>query len=179
MALKLVSSEYCPCTDENVAQYILDSASDAANLPESCTGSTAMVAADGGEMYMVNASGEWKELASGGGGSSGGGAEVKTCNVRFVSNSMWSPAYTIGYYAYTKYENGKIETVRVDSEEEGFDITLENVVCGSILYFPWSDVNGMAQAVWDENCMSYISVDYVDGVMYVHPDATDCEVSFE
>ena len=88
MALKLVSHEYCPCRDEKVAQYILDSASDAANLPDSCTGSTAMVAASGGEMYMVNASGEWKELASGGGGGSsgGGGTKFDVCAITFTTD---------------------------------------------------------------------------------------------
>jgi hypothetical protein len=40
----------------------MDSADDAANLPKCCVGSTAMVAAKDGALYMVNASGEWEEL---------------------------------------------------------------------------------------------------------------------
>lgn len=62
MAIKLISTEYCVCQDANVCHYILDSDADAAKLPKCATGSTAMVAVDNGEMYMVNASGEWEEL---------------------------------------------------------------------------------------------------------------------
>ena len=105
MALKLVSHEYCPCRDEKVAQYILDSASDAANLPDSCTGSTAMVAASGGEMYMVNASGEWKELASGGGGGGGsGGGGGKQFEVYAVTVTTDGEEY--GLYGVFTDENG-------------------------------------------------------------------------
>lgn len=43
-------------------EYILDSAADAASLPKCAPGSVAVVADKGGAVYMVNASGEWKEL---------------------------------------------------------------------------------------------------------------------
>ena len=62
MAIKLISTEYCACLDKNVYHYVLDSASDAAGLPECATGSTAMVAEKDGALYMVNASGDWEEL---------------------------------------------------------------------------------------------------------------------
>lgn len=62
MAIKLVSSEYCPCQDKNVHRYIMDAASDVASLPACCTGSTAVVATKDDVMYIVNASGEWKEI---------------------------------------------------------------------------------------------------------------------
>lgn len=44
--------------------YILDDASDVKNLPACCPGSVAIVVATG-EVYMVNASGEWKLFGGG------------------------------------------------------------------------------------------------------------------
>lgn len=43
-------------------EFILDSAADLANLPKSAPGSVAIVADKDGAVYMVNASGEWKEM---------------------------------------------------------------------------------------------------------------------
>ena len=74
MAIKLISRDWC--ADGSLAyQYILDSASDVADLPECPTGSVAVVADKDGAMYMVNASGEWKEQKHKGGGSGGGEQE--------------------------------------------------------------------------------------------------------
>lgn len=72
------------------------------------------------------------------GGGSGGGAEIKTCTVRFVDGG---DACASGFRAYTKYEDGVCSTVEVGNHNADqvtdFDITLENVVCGSLIYFPW------------------------------------------
>lgn len=85
----------------------------------------------------------YKMLAFGGsnksgGSSGGGGAEVKTCTVRFVDGG---DADASGYCAYTKYEDGVCSTVEVGeyygNAATGFDITIENVVCGSLMLFPW------------------------------------------
>lgn len=42
-------------------EIIMDSADDAASLPASAPGSVAIVADKDGPVFMVNASGEWKE----------------------------------------------------------------------------------------------------------------------
>lgn len=42
-------------------EIIMDSADDAASLPASAPGSVAIVADKDGSVFMVNASGEWKE----------------------------------------------------------------------------------------------------------------------
>jgi hypothetical protein len=62
MAYKMVSHEWCAVNEDYRKTFILDSADDVANLPECCAGSAAMVADKDGAMYMVNASGEWKEV---------------------------------------------------------------------------------------------------------------------
>lgn len=62
MAIKMINSEWCAYNNDYRREFILDSADDVANLPESCPGSTAIVAAKDGSMYMVNASGSWEEL---------------------------------------------------------------------------------------------------------------------
>jgi hypothetical protein len=61
MAIKLIEESYCPYMDDNRHSYVIDSAADVASLPKCCTGSIAVVAEKGGAVYMVNASGEWRE----------------------------------------------------------------------------------------------------------------------
>lgn len=62
MAIKLINKKWCPNVGDYRCEFVMDSADDAANLPNSCPGSTAMVAAKDGAMFMVNASGAWEEL---------------------------------------------------------------------------------------------------------------------
>lgn len=58
---KIISSEWVDWeTYRN--EFIVDSAADIASLPKSAPGSVAVVAAKDGAVYMVNASGQWKEL---------------------------------------------------------------------------------------------------------------------
>ena len=73
----------------------------------------------------------------GSGGSSGGGAGVKTCTVRIVAED--DCVYKDDtYYAYIKHENGVTTLVeKRDAPSSNFDITLENVLCGSMIVFPW------------------------------------------
>lgn len=42
-------------------EIVMDSAADLGDLPPSAPGSVALVADKSGSVYMVNASGEWKE----------------------------------------------------------------------------------------------------------------------
>ncbi len=62
MAIKAIKSEWCTHLNDTRYQFVIDSPDDAANLPKCCPGSTAIVAAKDGAMYMVNASGQWGEL---------------------------------------------------------------------------------------------------------------------
>lgn len=62
MAIKLIKKEWNPCLCTCQQSFILDSAEEVADLPQCCPGSTAMVVAKDGGIYMVNASGEWEEL---------------------------------------------------------------------------------------------------------------------
>ena len=62
MAIKLTNKTYSAAASDFIHNFVLDSAADSANLPDCAPGSTAMVADVGGPVYMVNASGEWKEL---------------------------------------------------------------------------------------------------------------------
>lgn len=63
MAIKKVNSDWCPLQEETRYHFVMDSADDVADLPKCCPGSTAMVADSTCKVYMVNASGEWRELA--------------------------------------------------------------------------------------------------------------------
>lgn len=78
---------------------------------------------------------------SGGGGS----AEIPTCTVRFVSSEN---VYYDYCHAYSKLEDGNIVAVSIDEGDmtDAFDITFENVVCGSIMYFNWGYYEGDAYA---------------------------------
>lgn len=62
MAIKLIKREWNPALSTCQQSFILDSAADVANLPKCCPGSTAIVVAKDGPVFMVNASGEWEEL---------------------------------------------------------------------------------------------------------------------
>lgn len=61
MAIKLLKQEICDAQGGLVCEYIVDSVDDIVNLPACCPGSVAIVADKDGPVYMVNASGEWKE----------------------------------------------------------------------------------------------------------------------
>lgn len=58
MAIKLVSTEWCGCLDDYKREYMIDTDADLSELPECCTGSSA-IAVNTGTVYMVNASGKW------------------------------------------------------------------------------------------------------------------------
>jgi hypothetical protein len=84
----------------------------------------------------------------GGGGSSGGGAEIPTCTMRFVDslkgeeeNDYYTHGVWCGGYHYMRYKDGvlSLESHNDIREETDFDITFENVVCGSPVMFVWSD----------------------------------------
>jgi hypothetical protein len=61
MAVKLIDEVYCPHVDDYRRTYIMDSDDDAASLPSCCPGSFAIVANEGGGVYMTNTSGEWRK----------------------------------------------------------------------------------------------------------------------
>lgn len=58
MAFKLVKREYVCYLNKYQCDYIVDTDADIADLPEGCTGSSALVV-ESGSVYMVNASGDW------------------------------------------------------------------------------------------------------------------------
>lgn len=59
MAYRLVSREYTRVANISKDTYVLDSKEDVKDLPKSSPGSNAIVAAPGGAIFIVNASGEW------------------------------------------------------------------------------------------------------------------------
>ena len=61
MAYKLIRTDYDVDPKTRRHEYVLDSADDVSSLPKCAPGSVAIVADKGGAIYMVNASGEWKE----------------------------------------------------------------------------------------------------------------------
>ena len=71
------------------------------------------------------------------------GAEIKTCTVRILpyTGGGWTvcdPAPIEGSIWYTKYENGAIFAAQIDvvAGTTEYDLTLENVVCGSVFNVP-------------------------------------------
>ena len=62
MAIKLIKREWCNIAKDYREEYVMDSAAEASSLPKSCPGSTAYSAEKDMKIYLVNASGEWKEL---------------------------------------------------------------------------------------------------------------------
>lgn len=62
MAIKRIVKEWSAGINDYTYVFIMDSADDFANLPKSSPGSMGIVADVDGPLYMVNASGEWKEV---------------------------------------------------------------------------------------------------------------------
>lgn len=62
MAIKQIGEYWVSETGLFRREFVMDSDADVANLPECGPGSVAIVAANGGGVYMVNASGEWGAL---------------------------------------------------------------------------------------------------------------------
>lgn len=58
MAYKLVNEEWCPTLSDYQRDYIADAESDVVNLPQCCSGSSALVV-ESANVYVVNASGVW------------------------------------------------------------------------------------------------------------------------
>lgn len=58
MAIKLISRKYNVFIDGYVKEYLVDTDTDFENLPEVCTGSTA-VSLESGNVKVVNTQGEW------------------------------------------------------------------------------------------------------------------------
>lgn len=61
MAIELLNEKWCPYREAEQKEFLVDTDADVANLPECCPGSTALVAATG-NVYIVNASGNWVEF---------------------------------------------------------------------------------------------------------------------
>lgn len=61
MAVELIKEEWCPALAAYRREFVMDSADDVSKLPACCPGSVAIVADKDGAVYMVNASGEWRE----------------------------------------------------------------------------------------------------------------------
>lgn len=58
MAIRQTNRKYCESQDDYTYEYLCDTEEDVSNLPTCCTGSTALVC-DTGNVYIVNASGQW------------------------------------------------------------------------------------------------------------------------
>ena len=58
MAIKLMNREWVCHLNDYQHDYIVDTEADVANLPDCCSGSSALVV-ESGAVYMVNASGNW------------------------------------------------------------------------------------------------------------------------
>ena len=58
MAFKMVNENWSSCQGEYMREYILDTEDDVKDLPQDCTGSSALVV-ETGNVYIMNASGNW------------------------------------------------------------------------------------------------------------------------
>ena len=61
MAITLIKRDWSSEMGKPMDVFVVDSAADTDNLPDSPPGSIAIVADKSGPIWMVNASGEWKE----------------------------------------------------------------------------------------------------------------------
>lgn len=62
MAIKQIGRDWCPGDKNYSEQFVLDTEDDVKALPMCCAGSTALVCSTG-NVYIVNASGQWVKFA--------------------------------------------------------------------------------------------------------------------
>ena len=63
MAIKMISSQWCGVRNAYKEDFLMDTDADVVDLPQCCVGSGA-VAVNTGNVYIVNASGEWVAFGS-------------------------------------------------------------------------------------------------------------------
>lgn len=63
MAIKMISSQWCNVRCAYKKDFLMDTEEDKVDLPECCVGSAA-VAVNTGNVFVVNASGEWVTFGS-------------------------------------------------------------------------------------------------------------------
>jgi hypothetical protein len=63
MAIKQTGQKWNPILVTTKRKFIIDNEQDVVDLPTCCPGSYALCV-DGGIVYMVNASGEWKKMGA-------------------------------------------------------------------------------------------------------------------
>ena len=61
MGIKLINQEFCPYIGDTQREFLCDTDGDFANLPDACTGSTA-VSIESGNVMIVNTSDEWVDF---------------------------------------------------------------------------------------------------------------------
>lgn len=61
MAIKMVSRDWCACTNDFKCEFIVDTNADFEKLPKCATGSTAL-SAESGDVMVVNASSKWVKM---------------------------------------------------------------------------------------------------------------------
>lgn len=135
MAVKLIDAVYSEFSKDPttlIKSYVMDAPEDVSSLPASAAGSTAIVAAKNGSIYMVNASGEWKDVSgggsSGGGESGGGGASLETCTVTLFYGA---DAFSVTYSALV---DGKLVAKVLNQDDAGDDgFVITDIVKGSTL----------------------------------------------
>lgn len=80
---------------------------------------------------------------------SGGGANIDTCSVRVYSTDGQTCLYNV---QYTAFEDGKVVSKRVVESEsfvkQNFDITYENVCCGTVFNIYGNSQSGI---IWTTN----------------------------
>lgn len=113
----------------------------------------------------------------------GSGAGVKTCTVHLNARRQGWSLPTLHNYIFCKYENGKIESVMVGEDggvlfqDEEFDITIENVVCGTYMFVCVSTMNGVI-VERDDSKVTLLGSDEEWGYWMVSPDATEVALTY-
>jgi hypothetical protein len=98
MAWKLIDVRVNPLTNKDHNEFICDTDADFADLPKCNPGDTAVSAATG-NVYVVNASGEWVEFGGGGADESIVGTWVFNDELT-IPEELWDANVYFGFVAY-------------------------------------------------------------------------------
>ena len=88
MAIIQTKREYCACRNDYIYEYLCDTENDVSDLPACCTGSTALVCSTG-NVYIVNASGEWVLFGKEEGGSMAQQQPLYEHSIKYSNNGAY------------------------------------------------------------------------------------------
>lgn len=117
MALKLITREYCVCTDAYHCEYICDSKSDLASLPTDVAAGSTCICTEDTSIHILGADDVWYNLTS-------GGTSVEKPTVTLILTNGYGDRFEYSTdngktWSYVEQDETHIKTMQIMFREYG------------------------------------------------------------